>query len=350
MTIFTPLFLLLCIGCSGAPMLTASTNSALSPVGLVATLGSASLQNRNAINGLVASTSGRPLNRVRVELCDEVEMMIMQTYTDSTGRYSFRNLSQGTFIIKVHSDGAHISQKARVSLAAFRGAHHEQLDFTLKPVTEAKGATVPANSGSIFVQEVPESARKAYERALKQLENSKQVEQGISSLQEAIGLFPNYFVALERLGVEYVKRQEYDPARTTLTKAAMVNADGVAALYALGVAQYHLRQWPEASESLRRSLLLAPESPNAAFAHFYRGLALVKASQAADAETHLRKAYELGANAIPPEVHMHLAQIYSNNKRYRDAANQLELFLKRTPDARDAENIKQLIRQLRAKA
>ncbi|HEV2664976.1 MAG TPA: carboxypeptidase-like regulatory domain-containing protein, partial [Blastocatellia bacterium] len=55
-------------------------------------------QNRNAINGLITDTSNRPLNRIRVELLDDVEMAITQTYTDTTGRYSFRGLSTGTFI------------------------------------------------------------------------------------------------------------------------------------------------------------------------------------------------------------------------------------------------------------
>lgn len=312
------------------------------------------VQNRNVINGLVADSEGRPLNRMRVELCDEVEMNITQTYTDSTGRYSFRNLSQGTFIVKVHSDGVHVAQSARVSLFAARaggGSHYEQLDFMLKTREETKGAaTVPANTGTTFAQEVPANARKAYERAVKQLDNERQPELGIASLKEAINLFPTYFLALERLGVEYVKRQQYEPAREVLSKAVEVNQRGMASYYALGVAQFHLRQWPQASETLQRSLLLAPESANAAFAHFYLGLALIKIAKAAEGEPHLRKSLELGGNAVPPDVHMHLAQYYSNNKRYKEAADELELFLKRVPDARDAENIRRLIKQLRDKA
>ena len=53
---------------------------------------------------------------------------------------------------------------------------------------------------------------------------------------------------------------------------------------------------------------------------------------------------------MPADVHMHLAQLHSNNKRYKEAADELEVFLKETPDARDAESIKNIIKQLRAKA
>jgi regulator of sirC expression with transglutaminase-like and TPR domain len=47
---------------------------------------------------------------------------------------------------------------------------------------------------------------------------------------------------------------------------------------------------------------------------------------------------------------MALAQIYSNSNRYKEAADELEVYLKEAPDARDAERIKTLINQLRAKA
>jgi Tfp pilus assembly protein PilF len=310
-------------------------------------------QNRNAIDGVITDTSHRPLNRIRVELLNDVEMSVTQTYTDPAGRYSFRNLSQGTFIVRAHTDGIHQGESIRVSLYQSRsggGGHNEQLDIALKTRDEAKGAAIPSNAGVAFAQDVPDAARKVYERAVKQLENSKQTEQGIASLKEAISIFPDYHLALERLGVENIKLRRYEEARGVLIKAMEVNPNGASCLYALGVAQFNLRQFSESVESLNRSLLLAPDSPNEALTRFYLGLALSKAGKDADAEPHLKKSYEIGGNAIPADVHMHLAQFYSNNKRYKDAAEELELFLKRTPDARDAEKIKNLIKQLRAKA
>lgn len=311
------------------------------------------LQNRNAINGIVTDTSNRPLYRIRVELLDEVEMSIGQTYTDTTGRYSFKGLSTGTFIVKAHSDGTHVGRSIRVSIYAARiggGSHYEQLDIVLKTRDEIKGNAVPSNSGPAFAQDVPENARKTYERAVKQLDDNKQADQGMNSLKEAINLFPSYFLALERLGVEYVKRQQYEPARDVLAKAAEINPNGASCLYALGVSRFYLQQMSGAIESLRRSLVLAPESPNAALTHFYLGLAFWNSGKHADAEPHLKKAYQLGGNSIPPDIHMHLAKYYSDVKRYKEAADELELFLKLASDARDAEKIKNLIKQLRAKA
>src|SRR5262249_5324705 len=115
--------------------------------------------------------------------------------------------------------------------------------------------------------------------------------------------------------------------------------------YALGVAQYNLKNLNEAQESLMRSVTLAPNSANS---QFWYGIVLFRSGKMKEAESPLKKAYELGGKQVA-DVHMYLAQIYSNSKRYREAADELELFLKET-DARDSEKIKGLIQQLRAKA
>ena len=309
--------------------------------------------NRNSIVGIVTNTSNTPLQRIRVELQDEVEMMVTQTYTDGSGHYYFRNLTQGTFTVKVHSDGTYVGRSIRVNLYQARangGYHQEQLDIVLKSREEVKKSSTPNNAGATFAQEIPDNARKVYDRAVRQLESPKQLEEGIASLKEAIRIFPTYYLALERLGAEYVKRQQYEPARDALLKAREVNPSGAPALYVLGVSQFHLRQLNDAADSLRRSLQLAPDSPNAALAHFYLSLAYWNTGRRVEAEPHLKKCYELGGNAIPPDIHMHLAQLYSDQKRFKEAADELELFLKLAPDATDAAKIRGLIKQLREKA
>lgn len=308
--------------------------------------------NRNSINGTVRNSANMPLQRMRVELLDEVEMSVAQTYTDGAGHFAFRNLSQGGFTVRVHTDGNYVGRSVRVVLYQARsngGYHQEQIDIVVKTRDELKGSGVPANNGPTFAQEVPDNAKKVYDRAIKQLDN-KQTDAGIGSLKEALQLFPTYYVALERLGVEHVKLQQYEPAREVLLKAQEVNPSGAPALYVLGVSQFHLKDYAEAGASLRKSLLLAPESPNAALAHFYLGLALWNTDKRAEAEPHLKKSYELGGNSIPPDIHMHLAKFYSDKKRYKEAADELEIFLKHAPDARDADKIKGLIKQLREKA
>jgi Tfp pilus assembly protein PilF len=310
---------------------------------------------RNAINGTVINTSRQPVPDMWIELLNDVDSIIKRTRTDSTGRYSFQGLSFGTFQVRPVTSGTpYRSQTVRIELipATMRGtgSHNEQLDFVLRTENESKRRVTATGDRTAFVQTVPEAAKKAYERGVEILDSGKDLNGGIEKLKEAIQLFPTYYLALERLGLEYVKQGKYEPARETLQKALEVNSGGASCYYAMGVIHYQARQWTEAIETLRRALALAPDSPNAAFEHFYLGLAFIKTGKGTDAEPHLKRAAELGGNNIPADVHMHLAQHYSNTKRYKEAADELELFLKKAPDARDAENIRGIIKKLRDKA
>jgi tetratricopeptide (TPR) repeat protein len=309
-------------------------------------------QGRNSINGIITDANRRPVNRIRVELLNEVDMLVATTYTDAGGRYNFNNLTQGNFVVKVVPSGDYVAQSIRVQLyyAGGSGAQFEQVNFVLKSALDSKDATAPANAGMIFAQSVPEDARKAYELAVTTLDSGRDSEAGIAQLKEALNLFPTYYLALERLGAEYVKREQFEQARETLGKAIEVNPKGALSHYALGVTQIKLKQYTEAINSLRRSLVLAPDSQNAPSTYYYLGLGLVRTGKTDEAEAEFKRAYEKGAKRIPSDVHMHLAQIYSNSKRYKEAADELELFLKETPNARDAESIKNIIKQLRAKA
>ena len=304
----------------------------------------------NTIMGTVFDTSGRPLPDLWVEALDEANQQLGKTRTDAVGRYVFSRLSAGVFLVKIGSDGIHISQTQRVEIVpsvGISGSHIQTVDFYLKSYSESN-ATPSGPTGFLFAQEIPEAARNAYQEGVELL--SKDAEAGLKKLDEAISIFPDYYAALARYGFELVKSRKFDRAVPLLSKAVQVNPKGQDSLYALGVAQYQLKQLPESAATLTDMIDLAPESPNAAYARYYLGMALVKTAKPAQAEPHLREAYERGRKQIPADVHMALAQIYGNSKRYKEAADQLELFLKEAPDARDKEKIRGLIQQLRAKA
>ena len=306
----------------------------------------------NSITGLVVDTSRNPIAQLRVELLNDVYSMLTSARTDQVGRFRFTGLSQGTFHVRLITSGtSYIEQNVRVELVysrGTRGAHHEMIEIVMRTRVD-KAARESTNSGTTFVQEVPERAKKAYERGVSLLD-AKDSDAGIGALVEAIEIFPDYYLALERIGAEFVQRKDFDRANLALTRAVSINPSGHLSLYALGVTQYNQKKYSDAAEQLRRSFLLAPGSTNAPFVQFYLGLTLLKLDRPADAETQLRRAYELGGKRIPPDVHLHLAQIYSDSKRYREAADELELFLKEAPTARDAESIRNVIKQLRTKA
>jgi tetratricopeptide (TPR) repeat protein len=202
---------------------------------------------------------------------------------------------------------------------------------------------VTAIPGAVFVQEVPENARKEYDRGAELLQRDDRRNEGIETLKRAIDIFPNYFAALELLGTDYVKQQEYEPAIPLLSKAIEINRRAYPSLYALSVAQYNLKQLPEAIESMRRAIVLNQGSVNA---NLFMGMLMRQTGKLDEAETYLKQADKLSESKLP-EAHWQLALLFNQLKRYREAADELELFLKIQPDSKDTELIKKLIQRFR---
>ena len=198
----------------------------------------------------------------------------------------FRRLTTGIFQVRVQTYGTnYIGQTKRVQLDRTRA--FEQVDFVL---ATKQTASTSATTGAVFVQEVPEPARREYERGAALLQKTEQRKQGLETLKKAIDLFPAYFDALELLGTEYVKQQEYEPAIPVLTKAIEVNRRSYQSLYGLSVAQYNLKQLPEAIESMRRAITLNQKSVNA---NLWLGMLLRQTGKLDEAETYLKQADQI---------------------------------------------------------
>lgn len=298
--------------------------------------------NSNSISGHVSNDQRAPLADMRVELLNEVDSVIRTVKTDGSGLFVFRKLSDGTFQVRIQTSGTnYVSQTKRVDLARPHGfgAAFEELDFVLM-TTNAGAAGKP---GVVFVQEVPEAARKQFQKASELLNKSNKRQEAFVALKSAIDLFPQYFDALELLGTEQVKDREYEAAIPALTKALEVNSRSFASAFALGVAQYNVKQTQPAIASLRRAVSLNERSVNA---NLWLGIALRQTSRPDEAETYLKRADVLADSKLP-DAHWQLALLFNQLKRYKEAADELEVFLKLQPDARDVELIKKLIQRLR---
>ena len=296
-------------------------------------------QQANSISGYVSNERHFPIADLQIELLNDVDSVIQRTKTDSSGLFVFRRISTGIFQIRVQTYGTnYVGQTKRVQLERTRA--FEQVDFVL-------GTNRPASAtkGVVFVQEVPEEARRRYEQGTALLQKTEQRNEALETLKKAIEIFPLYFDALQLLGGEYVKLKEFEAAIPVLTKAIEVNRQAYQTLYLLSVAQFNLKQVPEAVESMRRAINL---NQNSATANLWLGMLLRQTNKLDEAETYLKQADQLAASKSP-DAHWQLALLFNDLKRYKEAADRLELFLKVQPDAKDTELIKRLIQRLREK-
>lgn len=319
-------------------------------------------QGRSSIYGSVYGESRRPVADVYVELLDDVNSTIRQIKTDMSGRFQFTGLVDGRYLIKIHPGNTgyqeHTQQVIISAISSVNptgglragGSDTQHIDIALKLDERAIAGPFAGVPSVIFAQDVPPAAKRHYDEAVAYLRSKKETE-GFASLKTALEIFPDYYAALDRLGGEYAikgttERPYLEAGRALLMKAVEINPRGYSSVYGLGWTQYHLGMNTEAIETLGKAIAIYGK---AADAYLLQGKALRRASMLDKAEAALKRADELAKSKVA-DIHWQLALLYSDQKRFREAADQMELYLKNAPKGEDPEKIKDIIKRLRDKA
>ena len=303
-------------------------------------------QQTYVLLGNIRDSGGQVVSSVRVSVMDENSMPVRTLIVDSSGRFSVRGLRAGVYLVRIETTGTpYEEQTHRLELFSGRRSGQSEepypVDFVLK---FKKGKEPIAKGGTVFAQNVPKAARDEYERALKSLKANK-TEQAIPLLKKAVELFPDYYEALETLGVEYVKGGQYETALPLLTRALEINKSGASSLYGLGVAYLNLNRYNEAIERLELCAQLNPGNPNT---QMMLGLAYGQNLVPDKSEAAFKKALQIGG-AEAAEAHFYLAGLYNKQGQYRQARQELESFLRQSKNIKDPAQIKAMIERLKEK-
>lgn len=316
---------------------------------------SAHAQVGNSIDGYVIGANRQPVADLNVELLDNFGRTFGRSRTDARGYYSFSGMPRGPYRIRVYTFGTDYEEaESMTELISFSrndpaggisNSHDSQeVNFALKL---RRGLTPEAVA--IFVQEIPREAQKLYDKALADFA-AKRNAQAIAGLKSAIEIFPKYYYALERLGIEYVqmgKPESYEAAAILLGLAVEVNPRGFRSHFNLAYSRYMLKAYSEGLAAAKKAVEINGESPEAVA---LEGTLLRLTKNTVEAEKRLLRAIDLSRDTMP-QVHYQLALLYGNDmKRYRDAAKELRLYLKGEPKAADAAGINEAIIKFEAKA
>src|SRR5262249_54079635 len=185
----------------------------------------------NTVEGQVFSQTHQPLANMRVVLLDDVYSQLMTFYTNAIGRYQPTNVLNGNYYVQVEPMGKDYdrqSQRLQVqSMSRVGGGQTFRLDFVLIPKGQADakpGDAVNKAKSTVFYQEIPDAARKEYEKGIKSLEGKKNSE-AMTCFRRAIEIFPDYYDALEHLGSESIEQRDYQNANEYLSRAIKINRD-----------------------------------------------------------------------------------------------------------------------------
>lgn len=309
----------------------------------------------NSIEGIIYDKQRNALPDIDVELLDDFYRTIQRTRTDGSGKYAFGGLANGNFTVKVfafrydYQDQEMmveaVSQGISGTGSSSQGTGYFRQDFYLIP---KKGGLREAELGVIFAQEIPKDAETLYKRGLDELSKKKTTD-GMISLMEAIQKYDKYYAAYYRLGLEFYIGKKYVESFQYFLQAVKINPKSATSYYYLGMSLNKLG--PEYNKSaitaLSEALTLAP---NSEVVLTMLGKVERQEGKYAEAEQHLLQAKKLAPKV--PEIHNELYLLYSENlKKYKEAADELELFLRATKlSEEDQKKVKKSIADLREKA
>ena len=317
---------------------------------LLFSFGIAQAQSNNTISGSVFNAERQPVAEMYVELLNEVNSVIARKKTTSGGRYTFSGVSGGTFTVRVLTSGTDLEEQSvdiNIGTSGIAGrAPSENIyqDFHLRRRRNAGNS--PGATGTIFAQEIPDESKNLYTKAINSFAENK-ANEGIQFLEQALKAFPKYFSALEKLGQEYGAQENWVSSYDSFKKAVTINDRSFISWYGLSIASAKLQKSDESLEAAQKTVAL---NSNAFEAQLLLGLAQRRSQKFEDAEKSLTEADKI-AKGKSADVHWNLALLYAHNlKKYGEAANRLELYLKIKPDDPQKDNVKKLIQQFRDKA
>ena len=302
----------------------------------------------STITGIVYDPQRNPIPRLDVELMNENRTVIARTKTNGIGRYEFQVVIDALYYVRVLPFRTNLldqTQDVRVETLSQRGqgTGYFTKDFILK---RKQGGLADTETGVVFAQEVPKDAEILYEDAIDDL-NKEKNSQALKKLIKAINVFPTYYAATQRLGIELLKSKQYLEATKLFMRAAEVNPKSSRAFYYMGFSLNKMgkKYNPAALKALKNATRLAPAAWEVAF---LVGKIHREQGSFTDAEKNLVKSKKLAGRKVP-SIHIELAQLYGNDlKQYGKAADELEMYLKSTN--RKDNKIKKQIEDLRSKA
>jgi tetratricopeptide (TPR) repeat protein len=192
---------------------------------------------------------------------------------------------------------------------------------------------------------VPKHAVELYEKGVAFAQQGE-TEKAIDHLKRAISLHANFGLALNELGVQYLKRGDLDKAAEAFTKVLQLSPEAPEPCLNYGIVLLNQKKFPEAEVQLRTAV---KKNEHSFSAHQYFGISLIYVKNYQEAETELRRAIELGGPKAS-QAHYYLGGLYWKAGNFRQAADELETFLKLEPKAANADKVKTTVKELRSKS
>ena len=318
---------------------------------------------KHTIQGRIVFPSGRRADtrlKVRLQTQSSGELSV---YTDSNGYFGFRSLVSGSYTVVIEGgndfetvrESVYIETDINRLIRGMPSTPPTTRPYTLQVYLQPKrkpGMSAEERPGTLnaSLASIPKPAVDLYNKALEALRANEQpkpadLHKAVELLKAAVAAHPDFPLALTEMGMLYMKLKEPAKAVEPLREANRLSPNDYPTLFTYAVALHDSQQFGEAETQFRKA---AQKNASAPLPHYYLGLVLIRRKEFDEAERELKTAIEVGGNEVP-YAHRWLGGLYWNKQAYKQAADELETYLKLMPDAPDAARLRASIKEFRSK-
>jgi tetratricopeptide (TPR) repeat protein len=265
--------------------------------------------------------------------------LVGEERTDSLGKFRFADLQPAQYLLSIRMPGFKEIQR-EVNLVMIPS---DYIQRGLVPDGTVSGGG-SAYSPKLLDANVPAEARKEFERADTALANNKAVE-GISHLEKAIQIYPNFVEAELRLGAAYMDQQKWEQAEQVLKRAFETNPKAANAQFALGEVYFQQKRFNEAEKALLKGLEIENRSWQG---HFALGRLYWTRGGNGDIQKAGRQvAITLQLNSALAPAHLLAGNILLRAKKREEAIIEFQEYLRLAPKGEVADQVRETLQKIK---
>jgi Flp pilus assembly protein TadD len=299
-----------------------------------------------SISGSVMTYHGETPDRPILVTLQFRGSAIATTFSDSEGKFSFSELSPNVYHLLVDDDKYRpVDQMVEVNPMVTSPTIAR---LSLVPKESARPENPPLGSnphmvGSLELKQFPRPALKEFDKGIK-AEKDGRIEDAISHYQKAIKVAPDLYPARNNLGSAYLGKSQFAAAREQFESVVKVNPSDATAYFNMGNLLLLTQKYPEATRWLGEGL---SKEPNSSFGHFLLGSVCTRLGKNDQAEKELRTSLQLDSKMS--KAHLALVNLFLQQQRLADAADELRRFLKDVPEDPLAPKVREVLKKLEAR-
>src|SRR5262249_30813823 len=266
----------------------------------------------------------------------------MSLLTDDNGAFRILRLPDGTYNLTVDAGSEYqpATESVQIIDNGAKGMPGQtvavQIHLQYREHSVSQPGVIDAGLSSIT-----KPAQDLYEQALAASQAGDH-KKSISQLKQAIALAPEFVLALNELGMQYLRINELEHAAESLRTAIKYAPNLFIPRMNYGLVLLQQKQFAKAEAQLSQAL---EKNDQSAPAHEYHGRALIGLQRLDEAEKELLRAVALGGDQAA-NAHRYLGALYMQRGDDVKARKELEEYLRLQPNVKDAEQIKQIIKDL----